>query len=264
MLKRKILAAVLPVVAAGTVVGSGFSAWYFGDWSNVNGGGKVGITITDEANSETGSFKVYYNSSSGTVPNLGTLKTDSDKIKLVLDQGTGSDRNTNLTKGLSFIMETTTSDPEPQVTSQKLEDLTFRYVIKDESFDALNKANLQIDLSFSIQLNTTLSQYVKIKYVPSETQTTEGSYNWCTGEKFTFDKDSYTFKSSIESATLTPGSGEKYYDIRINLNTLNEVNEFLEYVKKPNNSIDYGNMESTLAAVTDGITFTYVATTKTK
>lgn len=208
MLKRKILAAVLPVVAAGTVVGSGFSAWYFGDWSNVNGGGKVGITITDEADSKTGSFKVYYNSSSGTVPNLGTLMTDSDKIKLVLDQGTGSDRNTNLTKGLSFIMETTTSDPEPQVTSQELEDLTFRYVIEDESFDALDKANLQIDLSFSIQLDKTLSQYVKIKSVPDETQATAGSYDWCTGEKFTFDKSNYTFKSSIEKATLTSGTGK--------------------------------------------------------
>ena len=42
MLKRKILAAVLPVVAAGTVVGSGFSAWYFG---SLTGDGYVTKTV---------------------------------------------------------------------------------------------------------------------------------------------------------------------------------------------------------------------------
>ena len=62
MMKRKLLAVVLPLIGCATVVGSGFAAWYFGD--SVSGGdiGKFGaaVNITAEVGNEnttlTGSY----------------------------------------------------------------------------------------------------------------------------------------------------------------------------------------------------------------
>lgn len=55
MMKRKLLAVVLPIIGCATVVGSGFAAWYFGD--SVSGGNdaRFGATvnITTEVDSES-------------------------------------------------------------------------------------------------------------------------------------------------------------------------------------------------------------------
>lgn len=251
MLKRKILAAVLPVVAATTVVGAGFSAWYFGEWSANSSSTSVGVEITDKADSGTGEFKVFYNSETGAP---GTEKGSSDTIKLVLDQGTGSDRITNLEKGISFVLNTTEDSIE-------LKDLTFRYVIKESDWDALNKAGLQVDLKFQFTLNDSLSKYVQVK----QTEEGEVDYSFCSGERFT-TSDKKTFVVNKQGVSLIPGSGEKYYDIKFDLSTTAEINKFLEYTDlKPNNSDAYDTMESDLSGLgTNGIDFTFTASTSDK
>ena len=72
MKKRKILMLTLPLVGVATIVGSGFSAWYF-DSTNIGTSKNVGITVTEK------------HVASGT---LTTSLTGNEK--LVLDQG-GSD-----------------------------------------------------------------------------------------------------------------------------------------------------------------------------
>ena len=61
MMKRKLLAVVLPLIGCATVVGSGFAAWYFGDsvsgGDDANFGAKVNITaeVGNENTTLTGS-----------------------------------------------------------------------------------------------------------------------------------------------------------------------------------------------------------------
>ena len=82
MLKRKLVMTVLPLLTAGILVGSGFSAWTFGDGSaNQNTVGNIYVTPVEDKNI----------SLSVTAPNA-----------LQLDQGTGDDKLTNTQTGIQF------------------------------------------------------------------------------------------------------------------------------------------------------------------
>ena len=45
MMKRKFLAVVLPIIGCATVVGSGFSAWYFDEGVAKGDGGSTSINV---------------------------------------------------------------------------------------------------------------------------------------------------------------------------------------------------------------------------
>lgn len=82
MLKRKLVMTVLPLLTAGILVGSGFSAWTFGDGSaNQNTAGNIYVTPLEDKNI----------SLSVTAPNA-----------LQLDQGTGDNKLTNTQTGIQF------------------------------------------------------------------------------------------------------------------------------------------------------------------
>lgn len=274
MLKRKILAAVLPVVAAGTVVGSGFSAWYFNSIGVYSSSTPVSTTITDMASNGKGEFKVYYNSASSS--GVGTELAEGETLRLTLDQGTGNDRVTALDKGISFSTSKGT----------KVSDITLRYIIPIDDYNSLFNAGLKLDAKLTITLDGTLANYVEIKSITGDSENElKGDYGWATQNvPFTSTDDGLTFVSTASDISLSDltGSGsevtDKYYDFKIILTTdENQSNTFLRYKKykedaqtnpgttlysgKPKNSDAYGAMRTALGTLTNGITFGYTITT---
>ncbi len=82
MLKRKLLMTVLPLLTAGVIVGTGFSAWEFSGVSLIDKT-TAGVYITGEKYDQT------------------TLTLNYESLVLVLDQG-GVDNATDETKGIYF------------------------------------------------------------------------------------------------------------------------------------------------------------------
>lgn len=95
MMKRKILAVVLPIVGCATVVGSGFSAWFFGDYINGSGSILTGVHVTDEITTDDKNLKIDTSST--------TIKTNEEKGAIVLDQG--GPKNTSVDSGIMFGTE---------------------------------------------------------------------------------------------------------------------------------------------------------------
>ena len=94
MMKRKLLAVVLPLIGCTTVVGSGFAAWYFGD--SVSGGDDArfgaAVNITTEVDSESTTL-------------TGSYSDTGMPTVLILDQGPAKpDGSVNdlATQGIAF------------------------------------------------------------------------------------------------------------------------------------------------------------------
>ena len=271
MLKRKILAAVLPVVAAGTVVGSGFSAWYFGDFTNNAKEGGVGISI-EGATDKAGDFEIYYNSSDFGTISGATLLT-SETFELNLDQGTGNDRLSNPDKGISFKV-----NKNGEISD--LQNFTIRYKINETDKDKLTSAGLKLQYTFEVTLNEVLAKYV----VPQGESSID--YTWCS-ISLSKDDNYYKYYSNKISGGVIPAkdisleqdeAGFYYFDISFNVATnASEKNSFLKYSKKPESLELYKTMrtelagagliedtessESAGAGLTKGISFNFKVTT---
>lgn len=195
MLKRKILAAVLPVVAAGTVVGSGFSAWYFGNFGNESSSTvSVGIDVADSSDSigelTTSLLK-------------GNLETKYDQStnypELMLDQGTGEDRITNEQLGISFVDNNNT----------KIDGIIFEYKILEKDLANLCTAGLSLKLSASITINTTLSEYVELRTDESGFLD-ENAYYKDSSSELRLEKD-FTGEKEVSDYKAQTGDGSSTY-----------------------------------------------------
>ena len=94
MMKRKLLAVVLPLVGCATVVGSGFSAWYFGNSINAGDPAKFGATVNITGEVDT-----------GTTILTGSYSKENMPTHLILDQGpANADGSANdvATQGIAF------------------------------------------------------------------------------------------------------------------------------------------------------------------
>lgn len=140
MLKRKILAAVLPVVAAATVVGSGFSAWYFESGTDLTANTSVNVSVEGSTTSK-GSLTFSW---------IGSKEeTTVSNAELVLDQGEYANREDN-TKGISFK---DSSDDSNEITALKL-------TYANENMSLLDKANLKVNLEIKITISSDVNKYV--------------------------------------------------------------------------------------------------------
>ena len=99
MLKRKLLMAVLPLLTAGVLVGSGFSSWSFSE-SNTKATNKLGVTITDMTS------------------NNYSIALNYDSLTLVLDQG-GVGSKDDVTKGIYFADSSSTDTAVTTLTATK-------------------------------------------------------------------------------------------------------------------------------------------------
>ena len=148
MMKRKFLAVILPIIGCATVVGSGFSAWYFSD--NITGGGngssEVNVVVTDEVKAGQGNLTV---STKGT--NLGT--------HLILDQG--GPKNYSLNSGIMFGEAGATETKENQ-------NAIWHFVVtftgdQNLTLDKIYDAGLQVRIVADITLGGALSNYIEFQ-----------------------------------------------------------------------------------------------------
>lgn len=162
MMKRKILAVIIPVVGCITVVGSGFSAWYFGD--NITGGGNgqsiVNVNVTKEVEASEGNL---------TVDNSQTTLGNA----LILDQG--GPKNYNLDSGIMFG---STGATETTVN----ENAKWHFVVtftggQNLTLDKIYDAGLRVRVVAEITLGGNLTEYVEFKdgLTLSVTPTGDGS-----------------------------------------------------------------------------------------
>ena len=147
MMKRKILAVTIPVVGCLTVVGAGFSAWYFGE--NITGGGNgqsiVNVNVTEEVKASKGNLTV---DPSNTV--LGAL---------ILDQG-GPD-NYSLDSGIMFGDAGAT---ETTVNENAKWDFTVTFTgDQNLTLDKIYDAGLRVRIVADITLGGALSNYIEFQ-----------------------------------------------------------------------------------------------------
>lgn len=156
MMKRKFLAVVLPIIGCATVVGSGFSAWYFGNTVTTGDSGStiVNVDVTDEIRDASGTLSV--DTSASTI----TGKT------LILDQG--GFKNPSVDSGIMFG---DTGATETTATSETTETIVNKwgFTVKydgtvgegdDLTLGELYDAGLRIRINLSIQIKGDLGKYI--------------------------------------------------------------------------------------------------------
>ncbi|MDD7621655.1 MAG: hypothetical protein SOY33_03750 [Candidatus Onthovivens sp.] len=134
MKKRKILMLTLPLVGVATIVGSGFSAWYF-DNTEIGTSKNVGITVTEK------------HVASGT---LTTSLTGNEK--LVLDQG-GSDEISReaLNKNIYVVNG-----------SETINSFTTTFTIEESVANNLLSSRVKAHLALNVTVNSTLDKYIEV------------------------------------------------------------------------------------------------------
>ena len=147
MMKRKILAVILPIIGCATVVGSGFSAWYFGENINTGSNGQsiVNVNVTEEVEASQG--------------NLLVDSSDSVLGALILDQG--GPKNSNPDSGIMFGAAGAT---ETIVNENAKWDFTVTFNgDQNLTLDKIYDAGLRVRVVAEISLGGNLSDYVEFK-----------------------------------------------------------------------------------------------------
>ena len=240
MMKRKILAVTIPVVGCITVVGSGFSAWYFESTTgNATDGLGVNINVTEEVKDTSNTLTIQNSNAT----------TDLANNYLILDQG-GVSNKTNETKGIMFATSAVNETVDRDIS------YTFDLVFTGAADLTLNKiydAKMEVALSVSFDLGTNLSKYIQlvsgahleISYPivgePSPTTTTKK-------ESFTPSGTVYTAEFVLEAAELKKMSTDPIqrftWSFKLNLSTEGLANKLFQYIKgeKPEDSGELSTM----------------------
>ena len=231
MLKRKILAAVLPVVAAATVVGSGFSAWYFGTLTGSAQSGKIGVSITDGA--EFGELSAYYTVGASEDKQSFTFTTPMTVIELQLDQGTVANAS-DVTKGISFIETSSKSD---------LGKIGFTYDIED--YDSFIGADYTVSVAFSVEIVGKVADYIEF----NKTAAAEGPA--MPDSAFSTSIGQFQFASgNSNKIECTLSSVEENNNWNFDVSTTEFTNKMLKFKdnKKPTSKGVYDTMEREISA----------------
>lgn len=140
-MKKKILAAFLPVLAAAAIVGSGFSAWVFNDklTNSTTVGGTVSIDPTVDGYKVTASLsslrlRLDQNS-------VDEIKDNTTGIS-VFGKGTGEEATENIVEDLDVTINITHFD------ASVFDVITFNYTLKFELVDGDNcPINTYVDIA---------------------------------------------------------------------------------------------------------------------
>ena len=229
MMKRKLLAVVLPLVGCTTVVGSGFAAWYFGDTVGNGAVGKLNpnVNITAEIDSQNTTL-------------TGSFTSEGMPTLLILDQGPAKDDgsvNDDVTQGIAFA-----SKPKSAIeSSEDVKDFVFtvNYEGGENSLkDLKDDGNYRIRVEVKIDL-TALKGYVELvdnaQVVVAETasDTIDGAYRDFTGANNIYTANYY--------APTDDPSTNANWTFTLGLSTTGYKNELLKYAegKKPTNHEQY-------------------------
>lgn len=213
MMKRKFLAVILPIIGCATVVGSGFSAWYFGSTVTTGGEGSttIPVQVTDEIRDASGTLSVDTSAS-----------TITDKV-LILDQG--GYKNTREDSGIMFgatgATETTATTTEDDVIVNKW-GFTVSYNgqankeegIAELTLGQLYDAGLRIRINLSIEIKGDLGKYITfqdsnptVKVIQSSLAGTADSVKLTRKDKDTIRSADYIITDTqVNGSTLSTAS----------------------------------------------------------
>ena len=163
MMKRKFLAVILPIIGCATVVGSGFSAWYFGQHftTDIDGNTNIGINITEEIKTSKANLSINLDATT-----IDDGAAAGEEGRLVLDQGGLG--NNSVDSGIMFGSNTSTFT---KTTSGKIWGFTIRYdgtsteTVGEStetglSIKELYDAGLRIRVEMTVTLDENLYKYI--------------------------------------------------------------------------------------------------------
>ena len=239
MMKRKILAVTIPVVGCITVVGSGFSAWYFSETTGkATDGFGVNINVTEEVKDTKNTLKIQNSNAT----------TDLVNTHLILDQG-GVSNKEDETKGIMFA-KYAVNEPVVNETVDRAISYTFDLVFTGDADLTLNKiydAKMEVALSVSFDLGANLSQYItpvsgahlEVKYPvvvePSEEEPSEETKEETKNVSFTNSGTVYTAEFVLEATDLAKMSKDPIqsftWNFKLDLSTEGLANKLFQYVE---------------------------------
>ena len=222
MKKRKILMLTLPLVGVATIVGSGFSAWYFNSTAVTPVDGKIGVSITNKTTT------------------TGTLSSDLGRATLVLDQGGSKSVDaSDVTKHIWVEREET-----------KIPSFNISFTIAKASATALAESRVKGQLTVTATVNETLAKYVAV-----DTTKWNVTKDMMFGGGDVLDTDwtkevsetnmVYTLTLSVLEST---GEGSPFkYTVK---------NNETHTLGKPTTEEEYDAMKTAIGAMAEGIKFT--------
>ena len=220
MKKRKILMLTLPLVGVATIVGSGFSAWYFNSTAVTPLPGQIGVSITNKTTT------------------TGTLSSDLGSATLVLDQGGSKTEDANNPAKHIWVERGGTKIPA----------FTISFTIPEASATALAESRVKGQLTVAATVNPILAKYVAV-------DTTKWNVTkdmmFGAGDTLTDDWAKtvsennmvYTLTLSVAESTAASGSPFKYA----------EKNEESGIFGKPTTEAAYDAMKAAIGTIPDGI-----------
>ena len=248
MMKRKFLAVVLPIVGCATVVGSGFSAWYFGAATSAS---DTGFTVNTNVTEEISSAKDTLSISDSNAANL-------NEKHLILDQGGMDDLSkADVTKGImvadSVVNETT--ERELNYTFKVTYDGNSAGLSLNDVYYAQMKLVVTVSITFSSGEGEkkSLDDFVKVKdsavlkvgyTTPNQTK----DVKFTTADGGVTYQAQFVLEQSELASLVTEGEVMSYtWSFTLDLST-NEslVNALFEYEDKP---ADHDELEAMRTAV---------------
>ncbi|MCI7527005.1 MAG: hypothetical protein MSA65_01610 [Mollicutes bacterium] len=215
MKKRKILMLTLPLVGVATIVGSGFSAWYFNE-TTVSTSAKLGVAVTE--------LHVT----------AGTLKTTLPAgAKVVLDQG-GATKVNDLDQLIYVATESSGSYAE-------VESFDVTFSIPTTSAAGLKDSGITATLTLTPTVNPTLLEYIDVTtslITLNKTFTLAADENPGDGWTRSISGDNTLYTTTVSLPASNAGTLFTY-----------------KTGKKPTTVAAYNAMTTALSSVTEAITF---------
>ena len=257
-MKRKFLAVVLPIVGCATLVGSGFSAWYFGETANVPLNWQTNIDVSEEIKDDTGVLSIKKT----TFDDNKNALFDSDY--LVLDQGTVNTADPNYTKqGISFNAST---DPDLVTNNAKVWEFTATYSNTKQGVKDLYDNGMKIVVDLKISVNSDLDKYLhvdtsKVVDVVSTVETSVFDEELKINAPTATGSDGfnvYTMKYEPKIQNSVDNSAEVEWTFTLNMGTTNKINNLFTYesttggegvnetVAKPKTTQEFADMNAAL------------------
>ena len=230
MMKRKFLAVVLPIVGCATLVGSGFSAWYFGETANEPLNWQTNIDVSEEIKDNTGVLSIK----KATVESNENALLDTDY--LVLDQGTVNQipYNNYVQQGISFNKS---GDPAIVANNQKVWEFTATYNNTQQNVKELYDNGMKIVVDLKISVNSALDKYIhldttKVVKVVSDVET--GVFNEylkinAPTETGSDDFNVYTMKYEPKIQNSEGDTGTVNWTFTLDMSTSNKINALFTY-----------------------------------
>lgn len=220
-MKRKLLIGALAFVGGLTVVGSGFSAWYFGS-TEITKDNSINHYVTDIAD------------------DIGTL-TDlnaSNKLYIILDQAGYSNLN-DATKGVSITSSETIPTDASLGTAVDL--LGAKYEIAQAKFTALHDAGVKKGtFTATLELSSKAQTYLKFVSSPKVSVDTTAVSEGLTRVDA---KLTYTYDVNFATAGATEDYSKTF---TFDSSTTNGANALLQYNNKPTTKDAYTAMKTAL------------------